>query len=130
MALTQTPFPNPMQVGVAYDDSAASVSDLNIQGAEGIHLHVLEIVNGGATVNYVKLYDLNNVTAGTSLPDFILPVVNGTTRTIFFFEDGVSGVTFTEGLSERCVQDAGTGGTTDPGGAGVQIGFWTSEVSS
>lgn len=129
MALTQTPFPNPLQVGIAFDDDAKSASDLNIQGAEAVRLHVLEAVNttGGATTNFIKLYDLNAVTAGTSLPDFILPIVNATTRTIFFFEDGESGVTFENGLSERAVSNAGTGGTTDPGAA-MPIGFWTSEI--
>lgn len=114
MAVTQSPFCNPVQFQLAFDADAESAAESNIGGGP-ITLHALVVVNpsgGGATDVYVKLYDATSITAGTTAPDFILLVKSGTTRTILF---GLEGDRFNNGLTMRCVQEAGTAGTTDPG---------------
>lgn len=114
MAVTQSPFCNPVLFQLAFDSSADSTAEANIGGG-ALTLNALEIVNpsgGGATDVYVKAYDATTITAGTTAPDYIIPVMSGTTRTFYF---GVAGVAFNSGLTIRCVQEAGTGGTTAPG---------------
>lgn len=111
MAVTQSPFCNPVIFQLAFDADAESAAEANIGGGP-ITLHALEIVNPGAGTDvYVKLYDATSVVAGTTAPTFILPVKATTTRTILF---GTEGDRFDIGLTIRCVQEAGTAGTTDP----------------
>ena len=114
MAVTQNPFCDPVQFGLAFDATANSTAEANIRGGP-CTLYAIEVVNpsgGGATDVYIKLYDATSIVAGTTAPDFILLVKTATTVRIQF---GTSGQSFINGLTARCVQNAGTGGTTDPG---------------
>lgn len=69
--------------------------------------------SGTQTVVYLKLYDTlpdGGIDAGTTTPDYIFKIQTDSVTTLSF----PGGLTFSTGLSMRCVKEAGTGGATNP----------------
>lgn len=113
MAFTQSPFCNPMIFGLALESDLESTTKANIRGG-ATTLRTILVVSPAGDDAHVKLYDATSVTAGTTAPDWILPIRAATTREIIFGSaETVAGLPFTNGLSARCVTEAGTGGTTN-----------------
>ena len=81
-------------------------------------LYSIQIVNGIGSVFYLKIYDANSATASDA-PDVIIELAASATKT-YSIPDGLA---FATGVSARCVSEAGTGGTTSPGGGNVAVTF-------
>lgn len=92
---------------------ATAISDV-VGGATV--LYVIDISNGGSNTVYVKLYDALTATEATT-PDYIFEVA-AADRVVLTVPDGLA---FSTGLSARCVEEAGTGGTTSPSGGSCAV---------
>lgn len=96
------------------DTQMDATPEKNALGVAGT-LFMLAIDNGAnAAIEYVKIYDAQDATVGTTDPDFTFPIAASSKKTIFC----PSGVTLDTGLTFACVSDGGgTAGTTNPGSA-------------
>lgn len=94
----------PNEIIIDTDLLVGPVND--VTGTSGT-FYLIDVNNARGQVMYLKLYDAATATAGTTVPDWIFEIPNGTRR-IFSFPDGIS---FTN-LTYSSVQEDGTGGTT------------------
>ena len=92
------------------DTDCDATPEKNVLGKPGtIFMIVADNPNGA--IEYVKLYDLKDMTMGTDAPDITIPVAANSKKTVFC----PSGVAFETGLCFGCVSDGGgTAGTTNP----------------
>lgn len=97
------------------DLGATAISDV-VGGATT--LYTIDIDNGGSNTVYVKLYDALTATEAND-PVYIFEVA-ATARRVISIPDGLA---FSTGLSARCVEEAGTGGTTTPTGGDCAVTF-------
>lgn len=84
--------------------------------ASSTTIYEIEIDNtaNAAQDNYMKFYNTAGaVTVGTTVPDMVIEVRQGVSRSIVI----PSGLVYETGLSVCCVTAGGTAGTTNPGSA-------------
>jgi len=100
----------------AYETALASTTVQNItSGAATVYnIFVDNLTAGGTqTVVYLKLYDTlpnGGIDPGSTSPDYIFKIPTDVVTTLSF----PGGLSFSTGLSMRCVKEKGTGGTTAP----------------
>ena len=88
-------------------------------------IYEIEIDNtaNAAQDNYAKFYNTAGaVTVGTTVPDMVIEVRQGTKRTLVIPE----GLSYETGLAVATVTAGGTGGTTSPGSAVIVRVAYTS----
>ena len=111
MALSVTQQADPLAAKLVTQTSATATADNNVTGATGA-FYMVDIdntANGGQAI-YLKLYDDNSPTVGTTAPDWVFNVAGGARR-IFAITEGSA---FPTGLSMACVTTGGTAGGTSP----------------
>lgn len=96
-------------------DSLTATTAVSDAFGAGGKLYFLYVSSSGSasagSFDYLKLFDTKEqVTVGTTLPDFILPINYGATE-IFHFPDGV---TFTNGLGYNASNGPGTAAGSSP----------------
>jgi len=92
------------------DTDCDATPEKNALGKAGT-LFMLAVDNPNGAIEYVKVYDAQDCTVGTTDPDFTFPIAANSKKTIFC----PSGVALDSGLSFACVSDGGgTAGTTNP----------------
>ena len=97
------------------DSETAVVQDV-VNGSTTLYSVVIDNTGNAGTEAHPKLYDSlpdGGVVAGTTAPDLIFMALRATKATYTI----PGGFSFTTGLSYRCVTEAGTAGTTNPGAA-------------
>ena len=109
MAVSTSPLTTQFIDIIAESTDLESAVYVDIAG-KPVTLYAMTVVNAADAAIHVKLYNTAVVVPGTTVPEAIFMVVNGTTRT-FVTTDGLE---FTAALSARAVTEAGTPGTTDP----------------
>ena len=103
---------------IIVNETAVTNTAINDIAGGATTLYGLQIVNGVSGILYLKLYDANSATASDT-PDIIIEVQASATKN-YSIPDGLA---FATGLSARCVQEDGTGGTTSPAGGNVAATF-------
>ena len=102
--------------------ASTATADNDVTAGANLVLNAMEVVNASSAVAYIKLYDNQSPTVGTTAPELILPVKAGETRTLNILG---TGHTFTSAISLATVTTAGTGGTTSPSGGDVKVSLIT-----
>ena len=111
MALTVTVSGRGTSTVIVKETALNNAGVLNVVGGSCTLYSLNATSADGSNANYIKLYDATTATASTA-PDFIVPIAsNGTVDMTV-----VGGLAFSTGLSLRASREAGTGGTTSPGG--------------
>jgi len=98
-----------------FQDTNNANSGVAVQ-ASSTTIYEIEIDNtaNAAQDNYVKFYNTAGaVTVGTTVPDMVIEVRQGVSRTIVI----PSGLVYEAGVAIATVTAGGTGGTTSPGSA-------------
>ena len=98
-----------------FQDTNNANSGVAVQ-ASSTTIYEIEIDNtaNAAQDNYVKFYNTAGaVTVGTTVPDMVIEVRQGVSRTIVI----PSGLVYETGVAVATVTTGGTGGTTSPGSA-------------
>ena len=98
-----------------FQDTSSANSGVAVQ-ASSTTIYEIEIDNtaNAAEDNYVKFYNTAGaVTVGTTVPDMVIEVRQGVSRTIVI----PSGLVYEAGVAIATVTAGGTGGTTSPGSA-------------
>ena len=93
-----------------FNETSVANAKIDVKASSAIvyFIQVDNTANGAAS--YLKLYNTNTVTVGTTVPDDVILVPASVTRVIAM----PAGVTFGTGLSVACVTAGGTAGTTSP----------------
>ena len=98
-----------------FQDTSSANSGVAVQ-ASSTTIYEIEIDNtaNAAEDNYVKFYNTAGaVTVGTTVPDMVIEVRQGVSRTVVI----PSGLVYETGVAVATVTTGGTGGTTSPGSA-------------
>ena len=98
-----------------FQDTNNANSGVAVQ-ASSTTIYEIEIDNtaNAAEDNYVKFYNTAGaVTVGTTVPDMVIEVRQGVSRTVVI----PSGLVYETGVAVATVTTGGTGGTTSPGSA-------------
>ena len=116
MTLSVTQQADPLAAKLVLQTSATATADNNVTGA-ATTVFMVDIDNtaNAAQPVYLKLYNNNAPTVGTTPPDCIYMVAGGVRRVYAITE----GVAFSTGLSFACVVTGGTSGTSSPSSATV-----------
>jgi hypothetical protein len=116
MALTVTVNDSRIEDVLIKETILNSAGINNITGASGT-LHSLTVDSAdGVNENHVKIYDATSATASTA-PEILFPIPSNGTVDLTI----VGGIAFTNGLCMRSTREAGTSGTTSPGGSNVTV---------
>ena len=113
MAITTTAFNIPLTYRTTVDTDCEGVAENNVTGSAAT-LYSVEIVGIGADV-YLRLYDTDAATTGTTVPYLILFCRQNTRYTCHI----PGGLSFSAGLSLACTTDIGGSGLTSPGSSVV-----------
>jgi len=103
------------KIRVVQKDTSSANSGVAVQ-ASSTTIYEIEIDNtaNAAEDNYVKFYNTAGaVTVGTTVPDMVIEVRQGVSRTVVI----PSGLVYETGVAVATVTTGGTGGTTSPGSA-------------
>ncbi len=112
MAVSVTNLGSPLAVKLVIDDDADGSANNNVTGASG-NIFLVEIDNANNTaITYVRLYNHNSPSVGTTDPELVLPAPAGTKLTYAIPQ----GVAFGTGISIAACAEGGTSGSTNPGG--------------
>jgi len=111
MALSVSTQVSPVGAKLVVQTDATATADNNVTGAAAI-VYMIQVDNSanGGQVNYLKLYNHNSPTVGTTAPNLVIMALGGADFTVAIPE----GINFGTGLSLACVQEAGTAGVTSP----------------
>ena len=111
MALSVTVTGNRLEDVVIKETALNNAGIENVTGASGRLYHFSADSADSSNANHIKIYDQTTATASTD-PDIIIPIPASGEAEMVCRE----GIPFTNGLSLRSSREAGTSGTTDPGG--------------
>ncbi len=111
MALSVTQQADPLAAKLVLQTSATATADNNVTGsATTVFLIDIDNTANAAQPVYLKLYNDNAPSVGTTSPDCVYMVAGGVRRAYAITE----GVAFSTGLSLACVVTGGTSGATGP----------------
>ena len=112
MAISVTILDSRLIDRIAKETTTNSTGAHNLVGGAA-SLYAITVVSADSSnANYVKFYDTSIVGSVSDDPVIILPVApSGTLRVVV-----TDGIAFSNGISVRAVQNAGTAGTTNPAG--------------
>ena len=100
-----------------YDASATATPETATTTASALLLGIEVDNRGNADDVYLKIYDSEAPTVGTTVPVIVVKCPGGSRRKqIYGGADGAAGggYVFSAGISFACVTDPGTAGTTSP----------------
>lgn len=91
---------------------ANTTADDDLSGSSTATVYGIEIASSATNTSFLKLWDNNNPTVGTTAPDLILPIAANTSQTLL-----IGGGILFSNLSAACVDAGGVGsGASSPAG--------------
>jgi hypothetical protein len=117
MSLSATGFDDALGYKVIHETASTNSLNTNVATTEGT-LFSVKMVNSSSSAAYLKIFDVENPTLGTTSPTIVLPVAGS--GTISYQIPG--GLEFTT-LSFACTLNANPLDATAPSGATVAVTF-------
>ena len=114
MTLKATPADARYTYQMFEDDDVDETTKIDVTGGAATMTYLDCGSTDSANVLYVKFYDADIVTMGTTRPDLVVEVATQATKRLIFPD----GITFSTALSYSCTTAAGTG-ASDSTGAGT-----------
>ena len=111
MSLSVSSQVSPVGSKLAVQTDVSVVPDNDVFGGSAT-VWMIDVDNSAnaAQDNYVKIVDGASSTPGTTVPDYVIKILQGARRQLVIPE----GLAFSTGVSMWCVTTGGTGGTTSP----------------
>lgn len=110
MAVTNTPFSNPLGANIVRDADSDGTAENDVRGGAAT-LYMVDVdntANGAAT--YTKIYNNVAPTIGTTVPDVVIMTPASVRRVVAF----PGGLAFSTAISMASTTAGGTAGTTGP----------------